>query len=408
MSNAYHPFNSRRNDEVRDWLLRRIDRILDHNGVRYTGEGNPYKSWNGDFTIDGMRGDTGEQAEEIGFDTITSHEDLRARSSPAVTVFNDLEANYSTTALTSIGVTGRRLGISTYFEGSNIIVYIRGSEDEEGEWWLRNPVSTETHGKGGVMVNAHFDSVSTGFGATDDGMGVVTILQLIKYFTTSGNTPKKGVVALLNNGEEDGLYGAKAFLSHPMASFVHTFLNLEGAGAGGRATLFRTTDTEVTRAYAHAPRPYGTVMSADSFKLGFVRSETDYIIFRAEGFRGLDVAFWEPRSRYHTDEDDAKHTSRDSLWHMLSASVATMRSLTSDTSSTFDAPRADKDLAKVKNGRGSDGVWFDIFGGVFAVFRLRTLFAWSLTILIAGPITTHACDVLSRPSKQVLPFQRRH
>ena len=84
------------------------------------------------------------------------------------------------------------------------------------------------------MVNAHFDSVSTGYGATDDGVGVITTLQLIKYFTTPGNTPKRGVVALFNNGEEDGLYGAKAFLSHPMASFVHTFLNLEGAGAGGR------------------------------------------------------------------------------------------------------------------------------------------------------------------------------
>jgi len=50
-------------------------------------------------------------------------------------------------------------------------------------------------------------SVSTGFGATDDGIGVITVLQLIRFFTTSGNEPKKGIVAMLNNGEEDFLNG---------------------------------------------------------------------------------------------------------------------------------------------------------------------------------------------------------
>jgi hypothetical protein len=345
LSNGFHPYNSRKNDEVRNWLLRRIESIFDVNGVHYTGEGKK-----------------------------------------GGTIFNDLTANYTSTALTSIGVSGKRRGISTYFEGNNIIVYIRGTEDEEGEWWNSVSQNKKLHGKGGVMVNAHFDSVSTGYGATDDGVGVVTTLQLIRYFTIPGNTPKKGVVALFNNNEEDGLYGAKAFLSHPMASFVHTFLNLEGAGAGGRATLFRSTDTEVARAYGKAENPFGSVISADGFALGFVRSETDFVVFREEGFRGLDVAFWGPRSRYHTDQDSTKFTSKDSLWHMLSGSVATMKALTSDTSKEFTAPRGDKNTRKVENGRGSDGVWFDLFGAAFAVFRLRTLFAWSLTLLIASPL----------------------
>jgi hypothetical protein len=373
LSSGYHPFNSHRNDVVRDWLLQRIEGILDSNGVNFQSANRA--GW--EVT----------QASEKLSHSFTDGQDLQARSSPTdAVIFNDLVANYTSTALTSIGVSGRRAGISTYFEGSNIIVYIRGTEDEEGDWWKPElPYTPRVHGKGGVMVNAHFDSVSTGYGATDDGVGVITTLQLVKYFTTEGNTPKRGVVALFNNGEEDGLYGAKAFLSHPMAQFVHAFLNLEGAGAGGRATLFRSTDTEVTRAYGKARHPFGSIISADGFALGFVRSETDYIVFRAEGYRGLDVAFWEPRSRYHTDEDDTKHTSKDSLWHMLSASVETMKYLTSDTEE-FVGDRGDNATGKVKNGKGSDGVWFDIFGTVFAVFGLRTLFAWSLALLIASPL----------------------
>ncbi|TVY81544.1 Vacuolar membrane protease [Lachnellula suecica] len=393
LSNGYHPFNSRRNDEVRNWLLMRIEGILRSNEVSWEVDGK--RGQIGLYNAEGegneaLRKGSPSQSTDSSNEEVHAamHDELRARSAdPAATIFNDLVANYTSTALTSIGVSGRRAGISTYFEGNNIIVYVRGTEDEAGDWWnSKSHRSGITHGKGGVMVNAHFDSVSTGYGATDDGMGVITALQLIKYFTTSGNTPKKGVVALFNNGEEDGLYGAKAFLSHTMAQFVHTFLNLEGAGAGGRATLFRSTDTEVTRAYSKARNPFGSVVSSDGFALGFVRSETDYVVFRAEGFRGLDVAFWEPRSRYHTNQDDAKHASKDSLWHMLSASVETVKYLASDTSGTFTGPRGDDESGKVRNGKGTDGVWFDLFGQVFAVFGLRTLFAWSLTLLIATPL----------------------
>jgi hypothetical protein len=391
LSNGYHPFNSRRNDDIRNWLLQRIEGILQSNEAPFlSADSVESQPWSATPSLKSSLQTADSDDSHAGLTdktTLLQHEDLRARSAGSpVVIFSDLVANYTSTALTSIGVSGRRAGISTYFEGNNIIVYIRGTEDEEGDWWKPVPSFTpRTFGKGGIMVNAHFDSVSTGYGATDDGMGVVTALQLIKYFTTKGNTPKRGVVVLLNNGEEDGLYGAKAFLSHPMAAFVHAFLNLEGAGAGGRATLFRSTDTEVTRAYGKSKHPFGTVVSADGFALGFVRSETDYVVFRAEGYRGLDVAFWEPRARYHTNEDDAKHASKASLWHMLSASVETMKYLTADTKE-FIGPRGDNVTGKVKNGSGSDGVWFDLFGSAMAIFRLRTLFAWSLALLISSPL----------------------
>lgn len=403
LSNGFHPFNSRRNDDIRNWLLRRIEAILGTNGVSFQSEEAEPQPWTPP-KLSLVPADETFTASADAESTSTEHEELRTRTTAhAAVIFSDLVANYTSTALTSIGVSGRRLGISTYFEGSNIIVYIRGTEDEEGEWWKPVPPYTpRTFGKGGIMVNAHFDSVSTGYGATDDGMGVITALQLIKYFTTEGNTPKRGVVVLLNNGEEDGLYGARAFLSHPMASFVHAFLNLEGAGAGGRATLFRSTDTEVTRAYGKAKHPFGTVVSADGFALGFVRSETDYVVFRAEGYRGLDVAFWEPRARYHTNEDDAKHASKASLWHMLSASVETMKDLTARTSE-FVGDRGDNAVGKVKNGSGSDGVWFDLFGSAMAIFRLRTLFGWSLALLIASPlILTIISYLLVRSDKYYL------
>jgi Peptidase family M28 len=354
LTSTYHPYNCRSNDRVRDWLLKRIGDILRHNNA------------------------TGSQ--DVALNLITYSNRTRPTKKPAAYVFDD---NLSNLTFSSAGSAASTAGLSVYFEGTNIIVYIKGSDDDDTEWW--NDTKGKPQDKGGVLVNAHYDSVSTGYGATDDGVGVVTILQLIKYYTTSGQTPKRGLVALLNNGEEDFLNGARVFSQSPLARFPHSFLNLEGAGAGGRATLFRSTDAEVTSAYRRSPYPFGSVVSRDGFEKGLVRSQTDYVIFNGIlGLRGLDVAFMEPRARYHTDEDDTRHTSRDSLWHMLSSALATTHALTSDPNLIFQG----ESLAKggVDAGHGHRGVWFDLFGRAFALFRLHTLFSLSVTLLVVGPV----------------------
>ncbi|KAJ5746358.1 hypothetical protein N7520_011540 [Penicillium odoratum] len=351
LTGGFHPYNSHRNDIVRSWLLERIDGIHS-SSVAAAAAAN--------------------------------------KTTPEVFVFDDLTSN-----LTSIdGQTG------VYFEGTNILVYIRGWEDKQENWW-EVPGKAPT-GKGGVLVNAHYDSVSTGYGATDDGVGVVTCLQLVRYFLTPEHAPRRGLVVMFNNGEEDYLNGARAYSQHPMAKFAHTFVNLEGAGAGGRATLFRSSDLEVTQAYAKSKSPFGSVLSANGFESGVVRSQTDYVVLQGMlGLRGLDIAFYEPRARYHTDQDDARHTNMDSLWHMISAAVASTQSLVSDSSDRFDGQ--DKDDGLVPSGTGTDAVWFDLFGSAFAVFRVHTLFALSVTLLIVAPLTLLVTSIaLSKADKMYL------
>ncbi|KXT07367.1 hypothetical protein AC578_493 [Pseudocercospora eumusae] len=366
LSDGYHPLGSRRNDVVKSYLLKRIEEILKDNRADqktvYATEG----TWTSD--VKGER---------------------------AVTVFANDSSNF-----TSLDDWTHR-PVTLYGESDNILVYVRGSEDTAGDWWNQ----TERYkGSSGVLVNAHYDSVSSGFGATDDGVGVVTVLQLISLFTRSGNQPRRGIVALLNNAEENGLYGARNFIRHPLAQFPHTFLNLEGAGAGGRAILFRSTDAEVTKAYAKSPRPFGNVVSGDGFKRGFIRSGTDYSVFHEElGLRGLDVAFYEPRARYHTNEDDSRNTNPDSLWHMLSAAVATTQELTSYQGSEFEGELQDKN-GKLDTGHTKDGFYFDVLGHAFVVGQLNTLFALSVSLLVAGPIILILLEVLIRRSDKWYPF----
>ena len=374
LSNGFHPYNSRRNDEVRDWLLHRINAIVKEGNVSAAADDDSMVRLNGN-----------------------KHENTTL--SPVV-IFNDIVSNVSF----SWPASSR---IHTYFEGTNILVYIRGTQEcEQSDWW-KIPSNDSTHGYrgiGGILVNAHYDSVSTGYGATDDGVGVVSILQLISYFTQKNQRPKRGIVALFNNGEEDYLNGAYAFTQHPLAGFPSIFLNLEGAGAGGRAALFRSTDTEVTRFYKNTEHPFGTVISADGFKRGLVKSETDYAIFTNKlGLRGLDVAFIGPRSKYHTTEDDVKDTSKRALWHMLAAAFHTVKSMSNDVSDSFEKGNHNENA---QSQFGTVPVWFDMFGQAFVLLQLHSLFAISVTLLVVSPLILAALMFILKFANRWYLFSR--
>ncbi|KAF2182895.1 endoplasmic reticulum metallopeptidase 1 [Zopfia rhizophila CBS 207.26] len=358
ITRQFHPYNSHANDDVRKYLLSRVNAIT--------------------------------ASKNLGNDRVQIIDD------------NVSNVTFSSSASNT----------SVYFEGTNIIVAIRGSEDKESFWPETQDLQASPRAaqNGGVLVNAHYDSVSTGFGATDDGIGVVSVLQLLSYLTESKNWPKRTVILLLNNGEEDFLNGAKVFMRHPISQVPHTFLNLEGAGAGGRATLFRSTDTEVTKFYKKSEHPFGTVISSDGFKKRLIRSETDYVVFNGElGLRGLDIAFMEPRARYHTFEDSVRETSMNSLWHMLSASIATVSGLASDASPKFGGSGKWRNDGKVDAGTGTDAVWFDLFGKAFVIFRLHTMFALCVTLLVVAPVTLIALTIaLSKADKMYLFARKKY
>jgi Zn-dependent M28 family amino/carboxypeptidase len=112
-----------------------------------------------------------------------------------IQISNDLQSNGSWAQ-----------GIATYFEGTNILVKINSTETSDS-------ANANTTNEDAILFSAHYDSVSTAPGAIDDGMGVVTLLGLVEYFATKEHRPKKrSAVFNFNNGEEDWLNGAHAYV----------------------------------------------------------------------------------------------------------------------------------------------------------------------------------------------------
>ena len=71
---------------------------------------------------------------------------------------------------------------------------------------------------------ARVDSVPTSNGVTDNGMGVATTLEMMRYFIE--HPPRNTIIFLLNNFEEGGLLGCKTFIHHPWYAAVKLFINL--------------------------------------------------------------------------------------------------------------------------------------------------------------------------------------
>ncbi|KAJ6525496.1 putative zinc metalloprotease [Mycena vulgaris] len=267
-----------------------------------------------------------------------------------VEVYDDLVSNASWASWSSSAS-------AVYNEATNILVKIEGTDPKYAL-------------SGGVLFSAHYDSVSTASGATDDGMGVATLMQLVEYLAK--NRPKRTAVFNINNGEEDGLCGAFTFLQHPWSNFTDAFLNLEGAAAGGRPLLFRGTSTPALSSF-RVPHPHGNVLSADGFARGYIRSGTDYTVYTGAGMEGLDLAFYKGRSKYHTKFDAIAYTDgqEKALWSMMESAKASGVSLLNNDKT---------------HGTGSPPVYFDLFGRWLVLLSLDSLRAANIVLLAVGPV----------------------
>ncbi|KAJ2474369.1 hypothetical protein GGI02_000166, partial [Coemansia sp. RSA 2322] len=179
-------------------------------------------------------------------------------------------------------------GWLVYWEDSSLVVRVPG---------------TGSHAEA-LLVQAHYDAVPMSHGAYDDGVGVVVCVELLRNLIRY--PVRYPVLINIDWGEENGLFGAMLFARfHPWAENVRAYINLEAGGVGGRAMVFRASHPTLLNAYKQAAqKPCASLVGNNAFKLGIVKSDTDYSIYTTSyGLPGLDLAFTDHRNLYHTARD---------------------------------------------------------------------------------------------------------
>ncbi|HYO62473.1 MAG TPA: M28 family metallopeptidase [Pyrinomonadaceae bacterium] len=217
-----------------------------------------------------------------------------------------------------------------------------------------------------LLVSAHYDTVPNSPGASDDGSGVAALLETLRALT-AGPPPANDIIFLFTDAEELGLLGAKAFVEeHALAKHVGLVLNFEARGAGGPAWMFETSGGNggLVREFASSvPHPRATSLAYDIYRL--LPNDTDLTVFKRANMPGMNFAYIDGQTRYHSWADAVENMDERSLQHQGSYALALARHF---GSLNLDAARE------------PDAVYFDLLGR--AVIHYPSAWALPLAVLM--------------------------
>jgi hypothetical protein len=182
---------------------------------------------------------------------------------------------------------------------------------------VRNIVARARGTEGGraVLLVSHYDSVIKAPGAGDDGAAVAAMLETARALKAAPPL-RNDVIFLFTDAEEPGLLGAKAFVDeHPLAKEVGLVLNFDARGSSGPVVMYETGDGNgrVIREFAAAPHPLANSLSYDFYRL--LPNDTDMTVFKQAGMNGLNFAFIDGYSNYHTPLDGVEALDERTLQH---------------------------------------------------------------------------------------------
>ncbi|MER5997794.1 M28 family peptidase [Nonomuraea angiospora] len=243
-------------------------------------------------------------------------------------------------------------GLASFGQVDNIVATAKGSD----------PTGT-------VVIAAHYDSAAMGPGASDDAAAVAAMLETVRAL--KGTALRNDLVLLMSDGEEDGVLGAEAFVrEHPLGRKGGVLLNWEARGVSGPSLMFQTSrnNAGLVETFADAvPHPRGDSTMGELYRL--LPNNTDFTPMAESGFTGMNFAYIEGSSRYHTADDSLAHLDRGSLQHHGSNMLALTRTL---GRADLEALDADHDLT-----------YFRIFG---TMVTYPNALVWPLAGLAAAAV----------------------
>jgi hypothetical protein len=178
-----------------------------------------------------------------------------------------------------------------------------------------------------VALVSHYDSVPSGPGAADDGLGVAVSLEAARVLAQRPR-PEYTLVVLITDAEELGMLGASAVMKDPVTTWIRAVLNFEAVGTTGPSLLFETGEGSgaAIRAWAGAaPFPSGASMMTEIYKR--LPNDTDFTLFRRARIPGLNFAPVGNSYAYHTPLDNPSNLDPWTISQTGENTVAIVRAL---------------------------------------------------------------------------------
>lgn len=187
---------------------------------------------------------------------------------------------------------------------TNIVARIKGTEQGKA-----------------LLLLSHYDSAAVAsYGAADDASGLVTILESVRAFLSSGTPPKNDIIILFTDSEEISLDGAQLFVEkHPWIKDVGLVINFEARGTKGPSNMILETNhgnAGLIRAFSKAGSKYPVASSLMYSVYKLLPNDTDSTVFRElADIDSFFFAFIDGHYNYHTANDTYYNLDRNSLMH---------------------------------------------------------------------------------------------
>lgn len=166
-----------------------------------------------------------------------------------------------------------------------------------------------------VVLGAHLDSWDLGAGATDNGAGVVTMMEIVRALRAQNLQPKRTLRVVLFSGEEQGLLGSKAYVAAHADELSKIQAVLVQDSGAGRITGFVDMKQEAWYASLQAALAPTKPLGAIDIVYGLAGG-SDFEPFAAKG-----IPTFPPIQDLRDYRTHTQHSQTDSIDHIVEADL---------------------------------------------------------------------------------------
>jgi hypothetical protein len=156
-----------------------------------------------------------------------------------------------------------------------------------------------------VILGGHIDSWDLGTGATDNGTGIMAVLEAARALKAVGAKPRRTIRFVLFSGEEEGLHGSRAYVkAHEKEMSRISGVLIHDMGTGRVKSIGLQGRYDLREVMDRAVEPFKEAVNLDELSMRTLMG-TDHLSFLPHGVPAFAVIQDEAeyRKTHHTESD---------------------------------------------------------------------------------------------------------
>ena len=156
-----------------------------------------------------------------------------------------------------------------------------------------------------VIIGGHIDSWDLGTGATDNGTGIMAVLEAARALKAVGVKPRRTIRFVLFSGEEEGLHGSRAYVkAHEKEMPKIAGVLIHDMGTGRVKSIGLQDRYDLREVMEHVVEPFKEATNLEELSMRKMMG-TDHLSFVPHGVPAFAVVQdpAEYRKTHHTESD---------------------------------------------------------------------------------------------------------